>query len=111
MTKNIDITKKISAVILLMLLLLPTFSSIAHSFGDHDHPVCKEVKTHLHELESECAVCDFHFEAFNFTPLQNVTDYSTTYFLNHISHYDSITTLNTYYNYTLRGPPQIQHDC
>lgn len=111
MKKHIEITKKISAIIMLMLLLLPMFSAIAHSLEDHDHPICNEVTTHLHELETECSICDFHFQAYNFNPLQQLEEFTAKSYFKHTLHYNSITALNSTYNYLLRGPPQDQHDC
>jgi len=61
---------RITSAFLLVLLCLPILSQAAHAFEDHDHPVCNEVKTHLHELEPECSVCDFHFVPFSFTTLE-----------------------------------------
>jgi len=111
MKQNNILIHKISALMMLMLLLLPIVSEAMHALGEHDHPTCEEVTTHLHELESECAICDFHFTAFTFTPLQQIVDTLVKKDTQRISSYASIVKINISFTYLLRGPPTIQHDC
>lgn len=110
MKQNKEIIKRISAVFMLALLLLPLVSEIAHSFEDHEHLTCTEATTHLHELEADCSICDFHFNAFTFTPLVQITSYEAKIFLQPNFHPLQIITRDKSYSYLLRGPPQLQHN-
>lgn len=109
MTQKYNFRDKFTAMLLLLLLLFPIASEATHIFSDHDHPVCNEVKTHIHALEQDCSICDFQFTAFNFTPLDQITSYETKYYLQPVSHYRQLITQDKSYSYLLRGPPHVQH--
>jgi hypothetical protein len=57
---------KLVAFLLLTLLLLPIMVQLLHSFENHRHISCGEVKIHLHEKNIDCSIGDFHFSTFTF---------------------------------------------
>ena len=65
MKQNIRTSHKISAVLLLVLFLLPIFTQVMHAFSDHDHPVCTDVTTHMHKLEKDCEISAFHYTPYH----------------------------------------------
>ncbi len=99
---------RISAVLLLLLFMLPIFTQLSHAFSHHEHPVCTDTTTHIHKLEKDCSISDFHFTAFNFSIFNYATPYEVIEFNHPISHYKPLTVLETSYNYLLRGPPGFQ---
>lgn len=99
---------KISLVILVTVLLVPSFVKLAHAFENHKHEVCKTPqKSHYHELDLECEFYKFKLStAFNFQPV----DYNLTVSSQIVqednfykSFFFNLHTVQT----TLRGPPQL----
>ena len=99
---------KISLVILVTALLVPSFVKLAHAFENHKHEVCETPqKSHYHELDLDCEFYKFKLSnAFNFQP----EDYSFS-IINHIVQVDNL--YKSFYNNSqtkhtsLRGPPQL----
>lgn len=99
---------KISLVILLIALLVPSFVKLAHAFETHKHEICETPqKSHYHELDLDCEFYKFKLSnAFNFQP----EDYGFS-IINHIVQLDNLYK-SFYYNLqigqrSLRGPPQL----
>ena len=102
------ISFKISLVILIIALLVPSFVKLAHAFETHKHEVCKTPqKSHYHELNLDCEFYKFklsnafsvEFEDFNitvFNPFLIVPKYYTSF-------YNNLQIKQT----SLRGPPQL----
>jgi len=67
MIANKIITNRILSLVFGLAILFPTAIQLEHVFEDHQHVVCKEVKTHLHESTPDCSLCDFHFSSFHYT--------------------------------------------
>ena len=49
-----------------IMLLLPAFIQVLHACENHEHKVCNEKTTHLHELEISCNTCTFQMASFNY---------------------------------------------
>ena len=99
------IIQQIIATTLLLLISLPLGVQFLHSIDGHETGHCTETKTHFHEAEIHCDLCDFHFQvvdiAFNsfeikWIPLLkiNFTEFIST----------PIYTRSPSY-FHLRGPP------
>lgn len=99
---------KISLLILITALLVPSFVKLAHAFETHKHEICKTPqKNHYHELNLDCEFYKFKLNTtFNFQP----TEYNFTV-LN-----QSVEEDNFYKSFfhnlhiaqtSLRGPPQL----
>lgn len=43
------------------ILMLPYWGSFFHLFEDHNHKTCEISETHLHEIDLDCNVLDYHF--------------------------------------------------
>jgi len=99
---------KISLIVLIIALLVPSFVKLAHAFDVHKHEICKTPqKSHYHELNLECEFYKFKLStAFNFLPedYSLSTVYQTTQLTNfYKSFYSNLQIEQT----TLRGPPQL----
>ncbi|WP_276391020.1 hypothetical protein [Eudoraea chungangensis] len=56
-----------SALILSSVLLLPMVFQVFHILEKHEHKVCEDVNTHLHEVALDCSLCDFHPASLDYT--------------------------------------------
>ena len=99
---------KISLVLLIVALLVPSFVKLAHAFETHIHEVCKTPqKSHYHELDLDCEFYKFKLShTFNFNP--------ETYSFSTISHifqvddfYKSVYKNLRIQQTSLRGPPHL----
>jgi hypothetical protein len=61
------ISKYIAVMTLVFVLMIPTSVLFAHLFENHEHEVCFEKTTHLHEDIPECHICDFYSTSFQYT--------------------------------------------
>ena len=61
---------KISLIVLIIALLVPSFVKLAHAFEKHKHEVCTTPqKSHYHELDLDCEFYKFKLShTFNFQP-------------------------------------------
>jgi len=99
---------KISLIILVIALLVPSFVKLAHAFETHKHEICKTPqKSHYHNLDLDCEFYKFKLSTtFSF----QLQDYSLTSI-----NYPSLITNYYKFNYSnshigltsLRGPPEL----
>ncbi|MEP2935536.1 MAG: hypothetical protein ABJM06_07440 [Gilvibacter sp.] len=59
------IVQRILPIVLALLLLSPVWVSLAHEAGEHQHPVCDDITTHLHEQAIDCDLCDYNLVSFD----------------------------------------------
>jgi len=59
------------AIALVFVLMLPASVQFSHLFESHEHEVCHEQTTHLHEQQPECHGCDFYSINFQYTLPEN----------------------------------------
>ncbi len=101
-----SIGKTIAALLLFIVIMMPTCVHFFHIFEGHDHVVCTEQATHIHESNVECEICSFHFTSINYDiakypdlELPEITVRITANFES--LHLLSLKTTNT----RLRAPP------
>ena len=58
--------KRISALFLLVVLLLPSLVDLIHHCEIHAHFECNEQNAHLHQSETDCEICDYNLLNFNY---------------------------------------------
>tara|TARA_B110000027_G_scaffold125488_1_gene142936 strand:- start:103 stop:435 length:333 start_codon:yes stop_codon:yes gene_type:complete len=58
-------------IALIFVLMLPASVQFSHLFEGHEHEVCHEQTTHLHEDQPECHGCDFYSTSFQYTLPEN----------------------------------------
>ena len=78
MELNSYISKYVGAIALVFVLMLPSSVHFFHLFDTHEHEVCQEQTTHLHEDAPECHICDFYSTSFQYNLPEN---YVTTFVL------------------------------
>jgi hypothetical protein len=54
------------ALILILVLAIPTTIQITHLFENHEHVICTSNDVHLHEADVDCSICDYTYTPFNF---------------------------------------------
>jgi len=99
---------KISLVLLIIALLVPSFVKLAHAFENHKHEVCKTPqKSHYHELDLDCEFYKFKLShTFNFQP--ETFSLETTIETLHVDNlYKSFYKDLQQEQPSLRGPPQL----
>jgi len=99
---------KISLVILIIALLVPSFVKLAHAFEMHKHEVCKTPqKSHYHELDLDCEFYKFKLNnALNFQPKEY--SFLTTDQIHQVDNFYKSFYNNLQIEQTsLRGPPQL----
>lgn len=95
------------ASVFTLALLFPIAVQFIHSVHSHEHVVCHDSVTHLHEKKFECSIFDFHFSNFTYTPLE-LSDFQAFKISTHSETLYSFQEVNTSLrHYYLRGPPQI----
>lgn len=104
MLKNIF--TKVLSLILLVLLFVPTFLALEHSFEQHEHKVCLDNALHMHEDIVECHIGDYQFTPYQF----DLNIYREYVEFNIIKQPIFNSKYIVYSNYTsnlnlLRGPP------
>lgn len=99
---------KISLIILIIALLVPSFVKLAHAFEVHKHEICKTPqKNHYHELDLECEFYKFKLStAFNFQP-EEYRFLTTNQITQVANFYKSLYSNLQIEQTTLRGPPQL----
>ena len=55
------------AIALVFVLMLPASVQFSHLFEGHEHEICTEQTTHLHEDQTQCELCDFFSTAHEYT--------------------------------------------
>ncbi|WP_157208044.1 hypothetical protein [Mariniflexile maritimum] len=99
---------KILALVLAMVLLVPTAVKFSHIFAHHKHDICKgEKTTHLHEINPDCDFYKFKlaqvytFTLFNFELFSVKENHTATVSkYQFLSEFQQLQTL-------LRGPPHL----
>jgi len=61
-----QLVNKILAILLFVVLILPSTIHFFHIFEGHDHSVNTEKRTNVHSSVSECKICDYQMASFNF---------------------------------------------
>ena len=88
--------------------MMPSLVQAGHNiFEEHEHISCNEVKTHLHEADVDCSLCDFHFSSFDYEPELTVELLPNITILTSEDHYSSSAFNTLQHTYFLRGPPVI----
>ena len=54
------------ALLLLGIFTFPSVLNLVHQCDSHKSIECKENKAHLHQLQTECKVCDFNLLTFDY---------------------------------------------
>ena len=98
---------KISAALMLFLFLFPIFTQVTHAFSDHDHPVCKEVTTHIHKLDKDCSISDFHYTTYIYTLTEINVLAKPVYFKHVNTAYKSSLYSKSCVSKGQRGPPSL----
>ena len=49
------------AILLTSILILPYLGSFSHLFEDHKHKTCSDSTTHIHAIDFDCDILDYHF--------------------------------------------------
>lgn len=66
------ITAKISKIIasigLILALSSPSGIQLLHAFNKHEHRVCYDFQTHIHEQKIDCSIFNFHLSNFSYQP-------------------------------------------
>ena len=88
MNKKYNFIKRILALFLLGILLLPSLVNIIHHCEIHAHFECNEQKAHLHQSITDCDICDFNLLNFSYD-LDNCDN---------LEQPEIFTTLNAFYN-------------
>ena len=66
MIERKQMLKSLAALGLMLTLLVPTFVQFAHVFGVHEHFVCTETDSHLHQTPVKCDICTVQMTAFDY---------------------------------------------
>jgi len=61
-----QIGQDIVALLLMSALMLPMLVQFSHVFDEHEHKVCHELTTHIHEDIPDCQICHFHLASFDY---------------------------------------------
>lgn len=99
--------KVIVAAIFSLALLLPIATQTFHALQGHQHEVCVDFSSHLHEKQLDCSICDFHHSNFDFK-LYNYSElivFSTFHKVESVVVLINSSTSTTHYY--LRGPPHL----
>ena len=72
----------VGAIALVFVLMLPASVQFSHLFEGHEHEVCHEQTTHLHEDQPECHGCDFYSTSFQYTLPENYVNNFVLFFQN-----------------------------
>lgn len=100
---------KISLIVLIIALLVPSFVKLAHAFENHKHEVCKTPqKSHYHELDLDCEFYKFNKSNITFiTPnygldiIENSSLNGLIYGLYNFKYY------HQHLSFSLRAPPSF----
>lgn len=65
MNKKKQIVKFLSALTLFIALMSPTLIQFVHVFGVHEHTVCTDQDSHVHQTPVKCEICSIQFVPFD----------------------------------------------
>ena len=104
---SLNVNKILLSSLLTGILMLPYWGSFYHLFEGHNHKTCEISETHLHEIDLDCDVLDYHFA----TSIE--ISHAAEYILASTSQQKKYTFFYLGYSFsidaidTLRGPPTI----
>ncbi len=108
MGKKLKISKVLTSVFLLVVMLMPTLIQFSHTFDYHKHITFSEDFDDVHLESVDCSICDFEFFAFNSTISIFIEQIKTV-----ISSKEKISFISLFTNAfannnnLLRGPPSF----
>lgn len=107
MSLNRKISTLLVANLLGLALLFPIAIQFIHSVSSHEHTVCYDHTTHLHEDKFECSIFEFHISKYTYTPLDlpELHIFGTTHHLESL--YLQVEFKANILHYNLRGPPLL----
>jgi cell division protein FtsL len=99
---------KISLVILIIALLVPSFVKLAHAFETHKHEICKTPqKSHYHELNLDCDFYKFKLSNAYYSQHYSLELIAKSPFNLVSKRYNSAYSNLQLQQTSLRGPPQL----
>jgi hypothetical protein len=105
------ITEKLNSYFISFLLigtlLFPSAVQVVHDLEGHEHTVCSDFSTHVHENKTDCDLCHFHSSPFEyqFDTSSGVIKISTERQIE--CFYTFISSKYSSPNNPLRGPPVL----
>ena len=97
-----------AALLLVTIVLFPSFFQLAHVFEKHEQNYCFENSTHIHEHEIKCSVCDFKLNSTD-DQLPNHVEFLTINFDKQLTlEYYNFKYNHQHLSYSLRGPPTLE---
>jgi len=97
-----------SSIVLLITLNLPNVLAIHHYILSDSHFACSYSEQHIHEKVDDCVVDNFITNSIDFDLTDDfVFDNPSSEDFTILTFYKSFHTYQTFYNYSLRGPPVI----
>lgn len=102
------ILQQLIAIILLCVFLCPSIIYITHIFETHEHVVCNDTSTHIHQDVHDCNICDFHLTSFNFEICKSPDFIKPNIPTKQVKQY-TVLLFNTFKktNAQLRAPPSL----
>lgn len=95
------------AIIFTFLIFFPIGIQASHALNNHQHEICTEYESHLHQTQLDCNICDFHFSTFNFKPASLPVVIVEVQIEKKLDFSSNFTPKNFSIHFYLRGPPQI----
>ena len=102
-----NIFVKFFSLMLVVILLFPSAIQLAHTEDSHDHPVCTDFSTHMHETELDCSLCDFQVSIFAFDTEKPGQDLLNSQNFRQIHSAPKSLYLISSETTSLRGPPLL----
>ena len=99
--------KRFLSLLFVAILLSPIWISLSHELNDHEHPVCKTAKTHVHAQPLDCDLCDFSLQSFTFDPIEQDFESTTIGFERTVSAVNSQFWAETRQTRQGRAPPRL----
>ena len=90
-----------------MALLFPAVSQLAHQLEGHEHVVCQDFSTHLHQSEFECPIQDFHLNSFDLGQQPAFSALNISINVAAVVHLSGVILTNNRVSNLLRGPPVL----
>ncbi len=97
----------VTALVLIIALMLPAVVQFSHIFNqEHEHVVCKDKTTHVHNAIVKCDICHFQLTSFNYDVVQ-YPNFKSAIIPSTIEKRFSSLLFNSYKNTNtqLRAPP------
>ena len=105
MKKQNNIALRVQAFIFIGLMLFPIFAQALHATGGHEHKVCNDMSTHMHESTPNCELHNLILPVFD-----DIVHIQLPAYLPEIKETLAVFWSNPYVTTTLdlnlgRGPP------